>query len=312
MSFCSPGADNKVFCYSFDSLKKIALAWNYLNPNETIDLNTNNTSNKLYNSIKTKLDKYLITYDKNHWAWLDIIKILNKNKNKNPKISKVMKEIETKELKPSQPIEWIHNKTEWLSNFDIENVLIQYHNDPSFNYHFHGVFTIDFFEKSSSGTCKYYSNCNIIIKDIIKNKKKYFGFITNLCKNDEPGTHWTSSFFVLDPSIPSYGAYYYDSGKKQIPSHLKPVFINIQNQMKDIYPNKKFNIHVNNVLHQKGNTECGIFSIVFQTRWLILLKKKINPSFTDIIHFIKMNDSVMKNLRNKLFRPNIKTILYNK
>jgi hypothetical protein len=310
MSFCSPGADNKVFCYSLNSLKKIALAWNFLNPNDMIINITNNTSNELFQSIKKKLDKYLIKSNNSYWAWLDVIKILNKNKN--PKITKVMKDIESNELKPSQPKEWIYNKTEWLSNFDIENVLTQYHNDPSFKYHFHGVFTIDFGQKSSNGTCKYYNNCNIVMKNIIKNGKKYFGFITNLCKNDEPGTHWTSSFFILDPSNNSYGSYYYDSGKRNIPTHLKPVFINIQKQMNSIYPNKKFNIFSNNVLHQKGNTECGIFSIAFQTRWLILLRKKINPTFTDIIHFNKMNDTVMESLRNKLFRPNIKTILNNK
>ena len=307
MSFCSPGSDNKVFCYSFNSLKKIALAWNYINPNDIINNITNNTSNQLYLNIKKKIDKYLLTSNNNHWAWLDIIKILNKNKN--PKITRVMKEIESKELKPPQPNEWIYNKTEWLSNFDIEKVLIQYHNDPSFKYHFHGVFTIDFAQKSSNGTCKYYSNCDIIMKDIINSNKKYFGFITNLCKNDEPGTHWTSSFFILDPSNDNYGAYYYDSVKRPIPKLLKPVFIDIQKQMNAIYPLKKFNIYVNNVAHQKSNTECGVFSIVFQTRWLILLRKKRNTKFTDIIHFNRMNDNVMKFLRNKLFRPNIKTIL---
>ena len=310
MSFCSPGAKNKDICYSFDSLKKIALAWNYLKPYESIKINTNNTFDKLFLEIKNKLDKFINSSDNKFWAWIDIIKLINKNKN--PKITKVMNQIESTELKPSQPDEWIYNKTEWLSNFDIENVLNQYHNDPSFKYHFHGVFTIDFSHKSSNGTCTYYSNCNIIMKDIIKNGKKYFGFITNLCKNDEPGIHWTSSFFILDPSNNSYGAYYYDSGKRNIPKLLKPVFINIQKQMNIIYPHKKFNIFINNVNHQKSTTECGMFSIVFQTRWLILLKKKINPSFTDIIHFIKMNDSVMKSLRNKLFRPNIKSILNNK
>lgn len=308
MSYCSPGSDNKIFCYSLNSLKKIALAWNHLNPNNTIDINKD--TNNLYLNIKKKLDKYLITCDKNYWAWLDIILLLNKNKN--PKITKVMKEIELKELKPAQPREWIYNKTEWLSNFDIENVLIQYHSDPSFKYHFHGVFTIDFGLKNSNGTCKYYSNCDIIMKDIINSGKKYFGFITNLCKHDEPGTHWTSSFFILDPNNNSYGAYYYDSVNRPIPVLLKPVFINIQKQMNSLYPNKKFNIFVNNVAHQKSNTECGIFSIVFQTRWLILLRKKNNVDFNDIIHFNKMNDNVMKILRNKLFRPNIKTILNNK
>ena len=54
MSFCSPGTENKVFCYSFDSLKKIALAWNYLNPINMITIYTNITSNELFLSIKKK------------------------------------------------------------------------------------------------------------------------------------------------------------------------------------------------------------------------------------------------------------------
>ena len=54
MSFCSPGSDNKVFCYSFNSLKKIALAWNYLNPSNIINNITNITSNQLYSNIKKK------------------------------------------------------------------------------------------------------------------------------------------------------------------------------------------------------------------------------------------------------------------
>ena len=310
MSFCSPGAKNKVLCYSFDSLKKITLVWNHLKPNEAINIITNNTYNDLFLAIKNKLNKYLITSNNSFWAWIDIIKIINNNKNS--KITKVMKEIETNELKPSQPDDWIYNKTEWVSNFDIENVLIQYHNDPSFKYHFHGAFSIDFSHKTSNGTCKYYSNCNIVMKDIINSNKKYFGFVTNLCKNDEPGIHWTSSFFILDPSNDSYGAYYYDSCIRTIPKLLKPVFIDIQKQMNNIYPHKKFNIFINNVPHQRSTSECGMFSIVFQTRWLILLKKKRNPKFTDIIHFNKMNDSVMIMLRNKLFRPNIKSILNNK
>jgi hypothetical protein len=306
MSFCSPGANNKVFCYSLNSLKKIALAWNYLNPTNTIDIN--NSINDLYLLIKKKLDKYLISSKNNYWAWLDVIKILNNNKN--PKITRVMKEIEINELRPSQPVEWINNKTEWLSNFDIEKVLIQYHNDPSFKYHFHGVFTIDFGQKSSNGTCKYYDNCNISMKDIIKSGKLYFGFVTNLCKYDEPGTHWTSSFFILDPSLNSYGAYYYDSVKRPIPKLLKPVFIDIQKQMNSIYPHKKFNIHTSNIAHQHSNTECGVFSIAFQTRWLSLLTIDAKKaSFKTVIEFNKMNDDVMKLLRFRFFRPNSNTIL---
>ena len=312
MSFCSPTATNKSFCYSFDSLLKVAYAWNHLNPKDKIIINSKSNdpdnNKKLYDKIKVKLCKYTKNNDDNYWAWIDIIKMLNNNKN--PKITLVMKEIEKKELRPAQPIEWINNKTEWLSNFDIDNVLTQYQNFKELRYKFHGVFTIDFRTKTSSGTCKYYQNCNINMKNIISSNNKYFGFVTNLCKFDEPGTHWTSSFFVLDPSLKSYGAYYYDSVKRPIPKLLKPVFIDIQKQMNDIYPHKSFNINISDIAHQNTNTECGVFSIAFQTRWLSLLHS--NPetaSFKTVINFKKMNDDVMKLLRFRFFRPNSNTIL---
>jgi hypothetical protein len=309
MSFCSPTATNKSFCYSFDSLVKIALAWNHLKPADKIIFNPKSDSDQeLYNKIKLKLCKFTKNNDDNYWAWIDIIKLLNNNKNY--KISKVMRDIEKKELRPSQPIEWIDNKTEWLSNFDIDNVLSQYQNKKELYYKFHGVFTIDFYSKKSNGVCKYYQECDINMKNIINSNKKYFGFVTNLCKFNEPGTHWTSSFFILDPSLKSYGAYYYDSVKRPIPKLLKPVFIDIQEQMNKIYPNKKFNINISNIAHQKTNTECGIFSIAFQTRWLSLLHENpANASFDTVINFKKMNDSVMKLLRFRFFRPNSRTIL---
>ena len=165
MSFCSPGAINKKYCYSIQSLKLIALAYNFLKSNDKIVIA--NDADKLYLNIKEKFDKYMKINDNNHWAWLDIVRLINQNKN--VKITKAMKSIETSELKPAQPIEWVSNKTEWLSNFDIEKVLIQYEKDKTFNYKFHGVFTIDFGLKNKDGTCKYYDNCEINMKDIIKN-----------------------------------------------------------------------------------------------------------------------------------------------
>jgi len=317
MSYCSITSNNKTYCYSLKSLITILNAWNYLNPAKNriqIDKKNLNNSDFIFQELEKKFNRYTITLDNNYWAWVDIIKLINKNIKNNYKLNKVMTAIEKRDLRPAQPDDWIANKHEWLSNFDIENVLNQFDNKKDLYYKFHGVFTIDFGMKDkTSNTCKYDSKCHINMKEIIKSGKKYFGFITNLCKHDEPGTHWTSSFFILDPSLKSYGGYYYDSVKKPIPELLKPVFINIQKQMKTIYPNKKFNININNVEHQNSNTECGVFSIAFQRRWLVLLyKDRHNANFNKVINFNKMNDNVMYLLRNVFFRPNIKTILKKK
>jgi hypothetical protein len=299
------------------SLITILNAWNYLNPAKNriqIDKKNLNNSDFIFQELEKKFNRYTITLDNNYWAWVDIIKLINKNTKNNYKLNKVITAIEKRDLRPAQPDDWIANKHEWLSNFDIENVLNQFDNKKDLCYKFHGVFTIDFGMKhENTNTCKYDSHCHIDMKEIIKSGKKYFGFVTNLCKHDEPGTHWTSSFFVLDPSLKSYGGYYYDSVKRPIPELLKPVFINIQKQMKAIYPNKKFKININNVKHQNSNTECGVFSIAFQRRWLVLLyKDRHNAHFNKVINFNRMNDNVMYLLRNVFFRPNVKTILKKK
>jgi len=317
MSYCSITANNKTYCYSLKSLLLIANAWNYLNPLKNkiiINKNEMNNSDIIFQKLEKKFNRYTITLNNNYWAWVDIIKLINKNTKNNYRINKIMTEIEKNDLRPAQPEEWIDNKYEWLSNFDIENVLNQFDRKEDLAYKFHGVFTIDFgIKNENTNTCKYDSNCNINIKNLIKSGKKYLGFITNLCKHDEPGSHWTSSFFVLDPSLKSYGAYYYDSVNRPIPKLLKPVFEDIQKQMNNIYPNKKFNIKISNVKHQNSNTECGVFSIAFQRRWLVLLyKDKNNASFNKVINFNKMNDNVMYLLRNVFFRPNVKTILKKK
>jgi len=317
MSYCSITSNNKSYCYCLKSLITILNAWNYLNPPKNriiINKKDLNNSDIIFEKLEKKFNRYTITLNNNYWAWVDIIKLINKNTKKNYKINKIMTEIEKNDLRPAQPEEWIENKYEWLSNFDIENVLNQFNNKKDLKYKFYGVFTIDFGIKDiDSNTCKYDSNCNINMKNIINSGKQYFGFITNLCKHNEPGTHWTSSFFVLDPSLKSYGAYYYDSVKRPIPELLKPVFKDIQKQMNSIYPNKKFNINISNVKHQNSNTECGVFSIAFQRRWLVLLyKDKHNAHFNQVINFNKMNDNVMYLLRNVFFRPNVKTILKKK
>jgi hypothetical protein len=300
MSFCSPTAENKVICYSKNTLLIIAKAWNYLKPKNKIDISN---PSLLFQNIQKKMGSRT-------WAYVDIIRLLNKNKNAT--ITELMSRIEHHNLRPSQPMSWVDNKTEWLSNIDIEKVLRQYEKNKSLFYKFHGVYTIDFGMKLTDGKCKYDYGCDINMKNIIASGNKFFGFITNLCKYDEPGYHWTSSFFVLDPKYDNYGAYYYDSVKRPIPKLLKIVFKDIKKQMESIYPDRKFVTKVSNIEHQKSNTECGIFSITFQTRWLLLLKREgYKVKFADVINFHKMNDSVMKALRFKFFRPNIKSLLKN-
>ena len=219
-----------------------------------------------------------------------------------------MKLIDKEALRPPQPLDWIKNPVEWLSNFDIDKVMKQYENNPIYKYKFLGVHSIDFGLKNNND-CLYSNHCNINLNEILKSGKiKYFGFITNLSRYNEPGTHWTSSFFVLDPSLKSFGGYYYDSTTGNIPTDLKPVFDDIKKQAEIIFK-KPFNIKINKIRHQRGNTECGVFSIAFQARWLSLLRtEKSKTTFEIVVNFDEYKDDNMKKLRSRYFRPNIHTL----
>ena len=75
--------------------------------------------------------------------------------------------------------------------------------------------------------------------------------------------------------------------------------------MEDKY-DKEFKININNIRHQYSNTECGLFSIAFQTRWISLLRtNKEDVNFLKVIKFEGYKDKYMKKLRNMIFRPNI-------
>jgi len=242
--------------------------------------------------------------DGEEWFWTDIIKMQTKDFD----IRMKLKVIEKKELKPVQPSEWIKNPTEWLSNYDIMNLMKQYEDDKKNYYKFLGVFPIDFTSKDNLDNCLYYDACNIDIKKFIKQKKKFIGFIINLDKHDEPGSHWTSIFMIIDPNYKSYGAYYCDSVGTKIPLNIRKYFLGIKKQMKVIYPDNIFKLNYSITQKQRSNTECGMFSQIFQIYWLEKLQENKNTEFSDFISDNRINDDTMKKLRNTLYRPNIKSL----
>lgn len=306
MEFCSPSIKlkNKKCCYDKPSLIVIINAWNALN-NDKIEFTKTDSSDNLMKKLNERFQKLLHKKIDTYWAWIDIIK-LQATKKSNFKIIDSLQKIENITLRPSQPKDWIKNPQEWLSNFDILKVINQYQEIKELKYKFLGVFSIDFGLKKND-TCIFSNHCNIKLSTILSSKKiSYIGFITNLSKSSEPGTHWTSNFFVLDPSLPSYGGYYYDSTSRKIPADLQPVYIDIKKQAEKLFK-KPFNIYVNNKRHQQGNNACGLFSIAFQVRWILLLHKNKQTIISDVINHPSFTDTKMDVLRLKYFRPNILT-----
>jgi len=307
MEFCSPSANKRKFCYSRESLDKLINIWNFLCPHkeDKISIGSNDSNDDVINKLNLKFKKYT-KKDNIYWAWIDLLKKEARIQKKTAVLND-LNEIENKDLRPSQPVEWVKNPVEWLSNFDIIKVMKQYEIIPENKFKFLGVFSIDFGLKKD-GVCQFSSFCDINIKKILESGKvKYLGFIVNLSKSTEPGTHWCSCFFILDPSLPAFGGYYYDSTTGNIPTDLKPVYMDIKKQAESLFK-KPFPITVNYIRHQFSNTECGIFSIAFQLLWLNHLKKDKTTLFDKIIKESQYTDAKMKTLRNRYFRPNIKSL----
>jgi len=294
--YVSPNNEKIKNYFSDTFLRKLVIYYNKTVKNRTDKIKLDGD---LYKSLKNKMKKYKV--EKQYWHWPYIIKKLQNDE----KIIRDIKKFENKELVPERPQSWYNNPKTWLSNYDIQNVMIQYHNCKKYKYNFLGVFPIDFSMIDSNGVCMYSKFCTIDIKKLSK-KYSFIGFITNLDKHDEPGSHWTSTFIVIDPKLPTYGAYYYDStGYRGIPAYLENFMNSIEIQCKTLNPNKEFKVNINKKQHQYKNTECGVFSIIFQIRWLNKhIVKKNNTSFEEILGNPYLNDDTMLKLRQSLFRPN--------
>lgn len=298
--FCNPLEKDKKICFTKKILIELIQIWNTNNPSNIIKFTTKNTKKILFDKLDDVMIKYKKCIKGEYWKWTSILK-----KNSDPSKKLFINNVENNFLKPEKPKEWLKNPITWLTNYDIENVMKQYSNNKLNNYKFLGVFPIDFTLTDNNDNCIINSLCRINIKEFIKNNIKYIGFITNLDKHNEPGSHWTSTFIIIDPKLISYGSYYYDSGAKKTPDNIMTFINDIKEQCNKIYPKHNFTHNYNKIIHQRKNTECGIFSISFQLRWLnnLTLLKNKKATFDYIVNKDFIHDDNMVKLRDILFRP---------
>lgn len=309
MSYCSPIGE-KVYekdktCFTREALVRLAAAWNEANPDDVIKVTDRTGKKTIWKDLNKRMFK-LCKGSGKEWCWVDK---LQKAKN-SPEV--------TRSLRPQKPREWYKKPYAWLSNFDIEAVMRQYQDEKENSYKFLGVYPLDFSAKDIFGTCLFKEICALDITKLAKgkNKVKHIGMITNLDYHDEEGSHWTSLFACIDPKSPCFGAYYYDSVAPVKP----PVEImNFMEQMKvqaEAYAktvkgaeNAVFRIDYNKKRHQFGNSECGLFSMAYQIRWITKLRKNPNETQFENVVQIKLTDEDVHKLRDILFRPNTREVI---
>jgi hypothetical protein len=287
--------------------------WNQVCPLPAKRLKTDVSQKALYQSLNNVLKPYVKGSNK-YWLWSGVLDKLaekfyakDKNDKKLAKIKRDLRLICKKDLKPEKPESWYRNPKTWLSNWDIQNVMTQYAQVKAYHYDFLGVFPIDFAVMGQNGTCMYSNICTIDVKKYLNKGKSFIGLITNLDRHDQSGSHWTSTFMVIDPKLKTYGAFYYDSTGSPVPGYLFTFLKSVKEQCDKLHPHLEFKIHQNKKQHQRKNTECGIFSMLFQIRWINKhIVKKNNTSFEEIIGNPYIDDEHMLIIRNQLFRPNTK------
>ena len=156
---------------------------------------------------------------------------------------------------PDQPYEWKKNPNEWLSNFDIMNVLEQYEQTYK-HFEFIGPTPIDFDKVIQKNTCVQNELCKFQLSDHIKRGKTHIGIIFNLSPHTSSGSHWVSLFIDVKDRV----IFYFDSAGEPIPAEIKAFVDRVQDQIKG----RKYTFHQNwPKEHQMGNTECGVYSLFF-------------------------------------------------
>lgn len=303
MPVCSPlGLDEYKktrSCFSPSALTELATSWNKLHPEAPIDTSGKpaDIRKRLGISLKTQCGNGTGTES----CWVQKLGGMSANKEA------------AKLIMPLKPKEWGKEPRKWLNNYDIDHIMTRFEGDEQFPFKFLGVFPIDFQGKDSVGNVLYPAMHQFNLSNfLVKNPgTKFIGIITNLDTHEGSGTHWTSSFICVDPSLPCFGAYYYDStftkstNIKRVPPEIRTFFKSLKAQA-EMLPNFNINNKFKNVFyklsHQRGNTECGMFSIFYQVHWLRSLIKDIHTTHKDIIR-LKITDDQVFRLRDFFF-PN--------
>lgn len=295
--YCSPKQESTYAkdktCFTKEALERLVQAWNKGHPEDLIRGVHAKSKRRMWEALNQRMK--LACGQGQEWCWVDRLE------------GSAPSEVVAKSLRPAQPKEWKSKPYTWLTNYDIEDVMEQYDYsfDPSYKYKFLGVFPIDFEAKTMFGKCLFQEFCNLDIAKIYRKGIKYMGMVTNLDKHDEDGSHWTSLFVILDPTSPAFGAYYYDSVASAPPPEVMKFMKSLKEQAARL-PGAAapFKIQWNRMRHQYKGTECGMFSMAYQIRWLTHLKDKTKPhtTFEEIVN-IPLRDEDVHQLRNGLFRP---------
>ena len=196
--------------------------------------------------------------------------------------------LENKVFRPDGP----QGRFDWLSTIDINQVLYQYEEKyPDFK--FLGAVPMDFMDLD------YLPFKKLNFKELESGGIKRIGVIFNTDKSTGRGKHWISLFADLTKGQ----IYYSDSMGTRQPKEVNEFMKQIEKYLTEIKKMTDLDIRYNKTQHQKGNSECGVYSINFILRLLKgktfdhLTRKRLTDNQVNkcrIKYFGKMDKSKFK------------------
>ena len=257
---CHPKNKSSKLCVNNKLLLSMRKKWNDRHPDKKI-------SSKNPNIIETKLRKYL--YYCNDTSCL--VKKLSSLNNK-------------KFFAPKMPQEWNNNKKLWLNSLDIMKVMKQYEETYK-EFDFLGPSPIDF-DTNKINSCVWPEICNFSINKQLKNKKYKNGFIFNLDKHYQEGSHWICMFLDLEKNF----ILCFDSNGIEMPDEIMTFIEKIKNQCDKKNIKLKY-YHNDGFRHQEQDGQCGMYCLY---TIIELLTKNKNPKY---FNTHKISDQLMKQHR---------------
>ena len=242
---CSPLYRNRPTCYDPKAIQSLVSAWNLLHPNDP--------------APATKPLAFLqkrMTQCRNQDERCLSAKLLSSEES-----NKLLK----KNFAPKHPKKWLRNKNEWLTSDEIIDMLKQYEVAyPAFK--FIGPSPSDFFfMEPGELECAWPELCSFDLESYLKKGKTKFGISFNTDLHHEPGSHWVSMF--INATTPVIGVYYFDSAGDTIHENIAVFRDKVIEQARKL--GRVVNFEENGpVAHQKGGTECGMYSLFFITTML--------------------------------------------
>ena len=238
-------SENDFSCFSNNSLFKLKTLWNARHKDRQI---TTNDPKEIWDYLKNQLNNVC----SNEKCWLD----------QQFSVNNLDKELKEHTFAPFAPNSWKKNPNEWLSSVDIEQVMKQYE-DKYKCFSFIGPSPIDFDNHIAFGQCVWEELCKFDINKYLNKNKSKIGIVFNLDPHYKGGSHWVSLFINLKKGY----LFYFDSAGDKIPHQIKKLVLKIIKQA--TLMNIKMNFEENHPFeHQKGNTECGMYSLFFITEML--------------------------------------------